>query len=333
MLSATTAMKPPAATKESGVSAPDSSAPTLSWYLELVGRTPLRTAEEEIDLAKRVRAGSAAARLLAHRGLGRGDGTGRLAPAEVARLRRVVREGRRSTAVLIEANLRLVVSMAKRYRGRGLDLPDLVQEGNLGLITAVERYDPGRGFRFSTYASWWIRQAIVRGLATRGRPVRLPVHAYEVLSRLRQAELDLWQQHGRSPTEAELAAAVGLTTTRLREIRRASRDLISLDRPVGEDGDTTLGALMADVDAPGPDERLLADATMGLIEAALASLRPRDREVLERRFGLAGRRPQTLEEIGSDFGLTRERIRQIELRALDRLARTSRGGLVDAVGA
>jgi RNA polymerase sigma factor (sigma-70 family) len=314
-------------------------ATTLSWYLELVGRTPLRTAEEEIDLAKRVRAGLAASGLLdlhEHRDARDGapaTGGPAVAAAAVARLRRIVREGRLATSVLTEANLRLVVSIARRYQGRGLDLPDLVQEGNLGLITAVERYDPGRGYRFSTYASWWIRQGIVRGLASRGRAVRLPVHAYEVVGRMRQMEVDLWQREGREPTEAELAEAVGVTPGRLREIRRASRDLVSLDRPVGLEGDTTLGSLVVDEAAPGPEALLASTVDHGLIDTALATLRPRDREVLQRRFGLAGHRPHTLEEIGSHLGLTRERIRQIELRALDRLARTSAGGLMDAVGA
>jgi RNA polymerase primary sigma factor len=323
------------------VSAADTAPTTLTWYLGLVGRTPLRTAEEEIDLAKRIRAGRVASGLL---GLHEADGERHQAPAtppparprdpaRVVRLRRAVREGRRATTVLVEANLRLVVSMARRYQGRGLDLPDLVQEGNLGLLTAVQRYDPGRGFRFSTYASWWIRQGIVRGLASRGRAVRLPVHAYEVVGRIRQVEVDLWQLHGRLPTEAELAEAVGVTLPRLREIRRASRETASLDRPIGQDGDSTLGTMMVDEEALGPEGLLAHAATVGMVETALGSLCARDREVLQRRFGLAGHEPHTLEEIGARLGVTRERIRQIELRALERLARTAPAGLVDAIGA
>jgi RNA polymerase sigma factor (sigma-70 family) len=323
------------------VSAADTAPTTLSWYLELVGRTPLRTAEEEIDLAKRVRAGQVAAGLLGLHEVGHARHEAPATPppdrprdpVRVARLRRAVREGRRATTVLVEANLRLVVSMARRYQGRGLELPDLVQEGNLGLLTAVERYDPGRGFRFSTYASWWIRQGIVRGLASRGRAVRLPVHAYEVVGRIRQGEVDLWQRCGRLPSEAELAEAVGVTLSRLREIRRASRELVSLDRPIGQDGDTTLGTMMVDEDSLGPEGLLARAATVGMVETALRSLCGRDREVLQRRFGLAGHEPHTLEEIGGHLGVTRERIRQIELRALDRLARTAPDGLVDAVGA
>jgi RNA polymerase sigma factor (sigma-70 family) len=322
------------------VSAADTATTTLSWYLELVGRTPLRTAEEEIDLAKRVRAGRVASGLL---GLDGSDAASHGTPASpplerprdparVARLRRAVREGRRATTVLVEANLRLVVSMARRYQGRGLEYPDLIQEGNLGLLTAVERYDPGRGFRFSTYASWWIRQGIVRGLASRGRAVRLPVHAYEVVGRIRQVEVDLWQRRGRLPSEAELAFEVGVTVARLREIRRASRDLVSLDKPIGQDGDSTLGAMMVD-ETLGPEGLLARAATAGMVETALRSLCGRDREVLQRRFGLAGHEPHTLEEIGGHLGVTRERIRQIELRALDRLARTAPDGLVDPVGA
>jgi RNA polymerase sigma factor (sigma-70 family) len=331
------------------VSAADTAPTTLSWYLELVGRTPLCTAEEEIDLAKRIRAGQVASGLLdlhASRGASHEarattpmtPGSSRPSerprdPARVARLRRAVREGRRASRVLAEANLRLVVSMARRYQGRGLELPDLVQEGNVGLLTAVERFDPGRGFRFSTYASWWIRQGIVRGLASRGRAVRLPVHAYEVLGRIRQVEVDLWQRCGRLPTDAELADAVGLTLARLRDIRRASRELVSLDRPIGQDGDSTLGTMMVDEDSLGPEALLARAVTAGLVQTALGSLCGRDREVLQRRFGLAGHEPHTLEEIGGHLGVTRERIRQIELRALERLARAAPEGLVDVVGA
>jgi RNA polymerase sigma factor (sigma-70 family) len=299
-------------------------ATTLTWYLDHVGRTPLRTAAEEVDLAKRIRAATAASALL-----GAGPGM----PEVRARLRLVVRDGQRAATLLTEANLRLVVSMARRYQGRGLDLLDLVQEGNLGLLTAVERFDPGRGFRFSTYASWWIRQAITRGLATRGRAVRLPVHAYEVLTRLRHVELDLWQQHGVPPSDVDLAAALEITPARLREIRQASRDLVSLDLPVGEDGSTTLGALVVDAEAVGPEDVVTERGVTDALREALQALQPRDREILERRYGLAGNEPQTLEQIGRHLGLTRERIRQIELRALGRLASSPRAGLVDAVGA
>jgi RNA polymerase primary sigma factor len=296
---------------------------TLAPYLARIGDVALLSAAQEVDLAKRVQAGLAAAVLLE----GGADGA---SPEVSGRLRRVVDEAHRASDLLVRANLRLVISLARRSRGRGLDLPDLIQEGNLGLLKAVERFDPSRGFRFSTYAAWWIRQAITRGLADRSRPVRLPVNAHETLARLRWVEVQLWQELGREPTEHELADRLGLRGTRLREIRAAAEDVASLDAPVGRDGDGTLGSLVADTDAPDPAAVVALDATRRAVLEAVARLDERERDVLALRFGLDGSEPCTLEEIGRRYGVTRERIRQIELRGLRKLADRHLDGLLTA---
>jgi RNA polymerase primary sigma factor len=282
---------------------------TLAPYLARVGDVALLTPEEEVDLAKRAQAGLAARTLLE---------AGELAPTP--EVRSLLAEARRATDELVAANLRLVISLARRYRGRGLDLPDLIQEGNLGLLKAVERFDPSRGFRFSTYAAWWIRQAITRGLADRGRPVRLPVNAHETLAKLRFVEVELWQRLGREPSEQELADRLGLRVARLREIRLAAEDVASLDSPVGGDGEGTLGSLVADASAADPAALAAVDAARAAVQAAVARLDDREREILHLRFGLDGEDPLTLEEIGQRYGVTRERIRQIELRGLRKLA-------------
>jgi RNA polymerase primary sigma factor len=296
---------------------------TLAPYLARVGDVALLSAEQEVDLAKRVQAGLAAAALL-------DGGAATLADRVGRTLRRVLDEAHRASDLLVRANLRLVISLARRSQGRGLDLPDLIQEGNLGLLKAVERFDPSRGFRFSTYAAWWIRQAITRGLADRGRPVRLPVNAHETLARLRWVEVQLWQELGREPSESELADRLGLRTARLREIRAAADDVASLDAPVGRDGDGTLGSMVADVHAPDPATVAALDATRRAVLEAVARLEERERDVLALRFGLDGSDPCTLEEIGRRYGVTRERIRQIELRGLRKLADRHLDGLLTA---
>jgi RNA polymerase primary sigma factor len=297
---------------------------TLGPYLARITEVGLLDAAQEVDLAKRVQAGLAADALLADE-----------APAvpldgpHRRLLRRVVDDAARASDLLVRANLRLVISVARRYRGRGLELSDLIQEGNLGLIRAVERFDPARGFRFSTYASWWIRQAITRGLADRGRAVRLPVHAHELLVKLRWTELALWQELGRDPSERELADRLDVRVERLREIRRAAEEVASLDAPIGSDGDGTLGGLVPDAGAADPEAATAeADARRALL-AALARLGEREREVLELRYGLRGSEPCTLDEIGQRLGVTRERIRQIELRGLRKLAHRRLDGLLE----
>jgi RNA polymerase primary sigma factor len=309
--------------RRTGPAPEDGPGTTLGPYLARLGDIELLTAERELDLAKRVQAGLAARALL-----DLGDGHHRW-----RRLEAITVDGRRAADLLVRANLRLVIALARRCKGRGLELPDLIQEGNLGLLKAVERFDPSRGFRFSTYAAWWIRQAITRGLADRGRPVRLPVHAHETLARLRWVELELWQSLGRDPSEEELAERLGVRLERLREIRRASVDVASLDAPVGAEGDGTLGTLVPDLGALDPAAIAADDDTRRAVLAAVARLDVREREVLELRFGLLGGEPCTLEEIGQRYGVTRERIRQIELRGLRKLAHRRLDGLLEGATA
>jgi RNA polymerase sigma factor (sigma-70 family) len=285
---------------------------TLGPYLARIGEVPLLSPEGEVDLAKRARAGVLARAMLTP--------PARPSPERRARLLRVVAEGERASDLLVRANLRLVVSMANRYRGRGLDLADVIQEGNLGLLKAVERFDHARGFRFSTYASWWIRQSITRGLADRGRAVRLPVHAHETLVKLAWVELELFQRLGREPTEPELAEALGVRVERLRDIRAAGRTLRSLDAPSGPNGEHDLGSTLPDRSAVDPAQLAASPDVRATLLAAMARLELRERTVLELRFGILDGQSRTLDQIGEVFGVTRERIRQIELRGLRKLA-------------
>ncbi|MFN2556394.1 MAG: RNA polymerase sigma factor [Nitriliruptorales bacterium] len=293
-----------------------SSTDPVRHYLNAIGKTPLLSAEEEVDLAKRDQAGQAARVML-------NDGM-RLPPPKRAKLRQIDFAGRRAQDHMVRANLRLVVSVARRYRGRGLDLLDLIQEGNLGLMRAVEKFDHTKGYKFSTYATWWIRQALTRGLADKSRVLRLPVHVHETLGKMRWAELDLVQQLGREPTELELADAMDMTIDRLRDIRTAARDLLSLDTPVGEDGDTTMGHLVADEEAIDPEGAAAFTLTKDLVQDVLATLNERERGVVMLRFGLLDGECRTLEEVGAQYGVTRERIRQIEAKTLTKLRHPSR---------
>jgi RNA polymerase sigma factor (sigma-70 family) len=279
-------------------------------YLNSIGQVALLTAEEEVDLAKRYQAGMAAKAMLHDASL-----TAR----RRAQLRLLERDGHRAQERLVTANLRLVVSVARRYLGRGLSLLELVQEGNLGLMRGVEKFDHTKGYKFSTYATWWIRQALTRGTANKARAVRLPVHVHELVAKVRRAEFELLQVLGRDPTDEEVAETLGISPDRLLELRLAGREITSLDRTVGEDGETTLGELVPDDEAPDPE--LVAAREMARVEvnAALAELHERERGVLELRYGLSGQEPRTLEEIGELYGVTRERIRQIEKSTLAKL--------------
>jgi RNA polymerase sigma factor (sigma-70 family) len=299
--------------------APDlisASTDSVRHYLNAVGKTALLTAEEEVDLAKRDQAGQVARDVLTN--------GADLTPRARAILRQIDRDGRRSQDHMVRANLRLVVSVARRYRGRGLDLLDLVQEGNLGLMRAVEKFDHTKGYKFSTYATWWIRQALTRGLADKSRVLRLPVHVHETLGKMRWAELDLVQRLGRDPTESELAEAMDMTIERVRDIRSAARDLLSLDTPVGEDGDTTMGHLVADEDAVDPEGAASFELTKDAVQDVLHTLSDRERGVVMLRFGLLDGECRTLEEVGAEYGVTRERIRQIEAKTLTKLRHPSR---------
>jgi RNA polymerase sigma factor (sigma-70 family) len=296
-------------------------------YLNDAGRHALLTKEDEADLAKRYQAGLAADDFLATRK--------DLTRATKARYKLISRDGARAKERMVQANLRLVVPQARKFSGRDLDFIELIQEGNLGLLRAVEKFDHTKGYKFSTYAVWWIRQALQRGVASKGRTIRVPAHVWELYGKLRSAELRLRQQKGADPTEEEIADEVGLTTVRVREVREAMQELVSLDRPIGEDGDATMGDLIADAGQVDPADSALEGDALSQIEAALGALDERERIILVLRFGLHGEEPQTLEEIGAHFGLTRERIRQMQNRALAKLRHPSRAhnltGLLDVL--
>ncbi|MEX2324454.1 MAG: sigma-70 family RNA polymerase sigma factor [Nitriliruptoraceae bacterium] len=280
-------------------------------YLNEIGRVELLTPEQEVDLAKRVDAGAAAAAIL--------DSLAELTPQQRARLRRIERLGAAAKSAMIEANLRLVVSIAKRYPLRGLTLPDLIQEGNLGLMRAVEKFDYTRGYKFSTYATWWIRQMISRSIADQSRTIRIPVHLVETMNRIRRTERQLVQRFGREPTVAEVAQAVELPVERVEEFHRLAVDPTSLDAPVGEDGTASMGELIEDSNATIPVEAVSQLLLQQHLTEILSGLSLRERMVIERRFGLDGLPARTLEQVGEEMELTRERIRQIESRALAKL--------------
>jgi RNA polymerase primary sigma factor len=289
---------------------------SVHTYLKSIGRTSLLTAEQEVDLAKRIEAGLFAEHKL--------DTDADLS-AELRRdLELVAEDGRRAKSHMLEANLRLVVSVAKKYSDRGLSLLDVVQEGNLGLIRAVEKFDYTKGYKFSTYAMWWIRQAIQRGFADSARTIRLPVHVLEMLSKLSRVERDMHQRLGREPTPEELAVELDRTPDQIEELLRTSRQPISLDSTIGEDGETSIGDLIEDVDAPEASELVDRQLMAEQLRSALDALTPREATIMAMRFGLYDGNPHTLDEIGRALGLTRERIRQLEKQSLSKLRHPSR---------
>lgn len=279
-------------------------------YLREIGRIPLLTAADEVELARRVEAG-----LFAEERLARTDPDSQLA----VDLDTLVVLGRMAKRRLIEANLRLVVSVAKRYVGRGLTMLDLVQEGNLGLIRAVEKFDYARGYKFSTYATWWIRQAMSRALADQARTIRVPVHVVELINRVVRVQRRMLQERGCEPTSEEVAAQLDLAPERVSEVLRLAQEPVSLHAPVGEEDDVALGDLIEDGDATSPVESAAFLLLREHLEAVLSTLGERERKVVQLRYGLVDGRPRTLEEIGRIFGVTRERIRQIESKTLNKL--------------
>ncbi len=289
---------------------------SVHTYLKSIGRTSLLTAEQEVDLAKRIEAGLFAEHKL--------DTEPDLDPDYRRDLELVAEDGRRAKAHMLEANLRLVVSVAKKYSDRGLSLLDVVQEGNLGLIRAVEKFDYTKGYKFSTYAMWWIRQAIQRGFADSARTIRLPVHVLEMLSKLSRVERDMHQRLGREPTPEELAVELDRTPDQIEELLRTSRQPISLDSTIGEDGETSIGDLIEDVDAPEASELVDRQLMAEQLRSALDALTPREATIMAMRFGLYDGNPHTLDEIGRALGLTRERIRQLEKQSLSKLRHPSR---------
>lgn len=301
-------------TRPRGRVAADNGAPSsdlFRQYLREIGRIPLLTAAEEVDLARRVEAGLFAEERLS----GAFDLDSQLA----LDLDKLVVMGRMAKRRLIEANLRLVVSVAKRYVGRGLTMLDLVQEGNLGLIRAVEKFDYARGYKFSTYATWWIRQAMSRALADQARTIRVPVHVVELINRVVRVQRRMLQERGYEPTPEEVADHLDLAPERVSEVLRLAQEPVSLHAPVGEEDDVALGDLIEDGDATSPVESAAFLLLRQHLDVVLSTLGERERKVVQLRYGLADGRPRTLEEIGRIFGVTRERIRQIESKTLNKL--------------
>ena len=292
----------------------------VRMYLKEIGKVPLLTAAEEIDLAMKIEAGVAATEELE-----RAEDEGvELPRRELRRLGRIEQVGLDAKQQLIEANLRLVVSIAKRYVGRGMLFLDLIQEGNLGLIRAVEKFDYKKGFKFSTYATWWIRQAITRAIADQARTIRIPVHMVETINKLVRIQRQLLQDLGREPTPEEIGEQMGLTAERVREIQKISQEPVSLETPIGEEEDSQLGDFIEDDAAVVPPDAASFSMLQEQLSKVLDGLAERERKVISLRFGLEDGHPRTLEEVGREFGVTRERIRQIESKTLAKLRHPSR---------
>jgi RNA polymerase primary sigma factor len=289
----------------------------VRMYLKEIGKVPLLTAQEEVELAKRIEAGEEASAKLREMG-------DKLSREEKRALKRLERSGQEAKRKLVEANLRLVVSIAKRYVGRGMLFLDLIQEGNLGLIRAVEKFDFRKGYKFSTYATWWIRQAITRAIADQARTIRIPVHMVETINKLIRIQRQLLQELGREPTPEEIAERMELTPEKVREIIKVSQEPVSLETPIGEEEDSHLGDFIEDSDAVVPVDAASFILLQEQLEDVLNSLSEREREVIRLRFGLTDGHPRTLEEVGREFGVTRERIRQIESKTLAKLRHPTR---------
>ena len=292
----------------------------VRMYLKEIGKVPLLSADEEIALATRMNAkNDAEARIKAAEESGEN-----IPEEEMASLKKTIKDGEKAKQKLAEANLRLVVSIAKRYVGRGMLFLDLIQEGNLGLIKAVEKFNYTKGFKFSTYATWWIRQAITRAIADQARTIRIPVHMVETINKLIRVSRQLLQEKGREPQPEEVAEAMGISVEKVREIIKIAQEPVSLETPIGEEEDSHLGDFIQDDDAPPPAEAasftLMKEQLMGVLD----TLTPREKKVLSLRFGLEDGRQRTLEEVGQEFNVTRERIRQIEAKALRKLRHPSR---------
>src|SRR6059036_1924374 len=295
------------------------SAPTsdpVRMYLKEIGRVPLLSAAEEVDLAKRVEAGLfASEKLTTQRSI---------SPDFIRELELIERQGQLAKKRLIEANLRLVVSIAKRYVGRGMLFLDLIQEGNLGLIRAVEKFDYSKGYKFSTYATWWIRQAITRAIADQARTIRIPVHMVETINKLVRVQRQLLQDLGREPLPEEIGKVMGIGADKVREILKVSQEPVSLETPIGEEEDSHLGDFIEDAEAVVPVDAASFILLQEQLESVLHTLSEREKKVIQLRFGLVDGHPRTLEEVGREFGVTRERIRQIESKTLSKLRHPSR---------
>jgi RNA polymerase primary sigma factor len=296
------------------------SADSVRAYLKQIGKVALLNAEEEVELAKRIEAGLYAAERL-RRAIDSGE---KVSPQLRRDLRWIVRDGERAKNHLLEANLRLVVSLAKRYTGRGMAFLDLIQEGNLGLIRAVEKFDYTKGYKFSTYATWWIRQAITRAMADQARTIRIPVHMVEVINKLGRIQRELLQDLGREPTPEELAKEMDITPEKVLEIQQYAREPISLDQTIGDEGDSQLGDFIEDSEAVVAVDAVSFTLLQDQLQSVLATLSEREAGVVRLRFGLTDGQPRTLDEIGQVYGVTRERIRQIESKTMSKLRHPSR---------
>jgi RNA polymerase primary sigma factor len=306
-------------TRKSGPTGDNSTNDTVRMYLREIGQVDLLTVEDERRLAQLIEEGQIAAARI--------DGANEsadLAPGEERMLLRAVSRGERAKSELIQANLRLVVSIAKRYSGRGMQLLDLIQEGNLGLMRAVDKFDHSKGFKFSTYATWWIRQAITRSIADQARTIRIPVHMVEHMNRVTRAKRQMHQELEREPTVDEIAERVQLEPDRVRELLRYSQDLLSLDSPVGEEDESNLGDFIEDSSVDSPADAATRMMLHDAVGEVLGELSDREQEIVRLRFGLDGGRAKTLEEVGKEFGVTRERIRQIEAKTLAKLRHPQR---------
>jgi RNA polymerase primary sigma factor len=290
-------------------------------YLKQIGKVPLLNAEQEVELAKRIEAGLFAEEKLA-------EAPEVLRPGQRIDMEWIAEDGRRAKNHLLEANLRLVVSLAKRYTGRGMLFLDLIQEGNLGLIRAVEKFDYTKGYKFSTYATWWIRQAITRAMADQARTIRIPVHMVEVINKLARVQRQMLQDLGREPTPEELAAELDMTPEKVIEVQKYGREPISLHTPLGEDGDSEFGDLIEDSEAIQPGEAVSFTLLQEQLHSVLDTLSEREAGVVSMRFGLTDGQPKTLDEIGKVYGVTRERIRQIESKAMSKLRHPSRSNVL-----
>ncbi|WP_019815515.1 sigma-70 family RNA polymerase sigma factor [Saccharomonospora saliphila] len=300
----------PVTGEEPDLDAQGPAADLVRVYLNGIGRTALLTAGEEVDLAKRIEAGVFAQHVL---------DTEELSRERRLELAAIVRDGQVAKNHLLQANLRLVVSLAKRYTGRGMPLLDLIQEGNLGLIRAVEKFDYTKGFKFSTYATWWIRQAITRGMADQGRTIRLPVHLVEQVNKLARIKRDLHQRLGREATNEELAAESGIAETKVANLLDHARDPVSLDMPVGTEEDAPLGDFIEDAEATDAESSVISGLLQDDLRRVLATLDEREQHVIRLRYGLDDGQPRTLDQIGRHFGLSRERVRQIEREVMAKL--------------
>lgn len=302
------------------------SADSVRAYLKQIGKVALLNAEQEVSLAKRIEAGLYAQYRMdeMEKARAEGDKAAKLSPMEKRDLRSIARDGRKAKNHLLEANLRLVVSLAKRYTGRGMAFLDLIQEGNLGLIRAVEKFDYTKGYKFSTYATWWIRQAITRAMADQARTIRIPVHMVEVINKLGRIQRELLQDLGREPTPIELAKEMDITEEKVLEIQQYAREPISLDQTIGDEGDSQLGDFIEDSEAVIAVDAVSFTLLQDQLQDVLTTLSEREAGVVRLRFGLTDGMPRTLDEIGQVYGVTRERIRQIESKTMSKLRHPSR---------